>query len=66
MRRIRDAGWTFKRQAKHVEIWKKPGAPQRLTVPRCDSYEDSLARVVLSQAGLTPDSINAFIAAAVK
>lgn len=65
-RRLRDDGWKFKRRAKRVEIWKKPGDPQRLTVPLCDHYEESLARVVLSQAGLTADAINAFIAAAVK
>jgi len=65
-RRLRDAGWKFKRRAKRVEIWKKPGEPQRLAVPLCDDYEESLARIVLSQAGLTPTQVNDFITAAVK
>ncbi len=65
-RRVRDAGWRFKRRAKRVEIWKKPGSAQRLSLPLCDAYEEVLARIVLSQAGLTPTEVNDFIAASVK
>ncbi|KKM70314.1 hypothetical protein LCGC14_1442020 [marine sediment metagenome] len=66
LRRIRDAGWHFKRHGRRVEIWKRPNNAQRLPLPKCKEYEEPLARVVLTQAGLAHEEIEEFLSATVK
>ena len=60
IQRLRDAGWGFKRKGKHDEIYKLRGSPQRLNVPTRKMLPEVHVRVILQQAGLTPDQIEKF------
>lgn len=64
--RLREAGWSFKRQASRVEIYKKKGSAQRLSVAHRKQLELPYVRIVLQQAGLTKHQIERFIAGATK
>jgi hypothetical protein len=58
--RIREAGFTFKRQADRVEIWKKRGATTRVNIARRDLLDPVYVATVLRQAGLSETEIAAF------
>lgn len=58
--RIREAGFTFKRQADRVEIWKKRGSTTRVDLRRRDMYDELYAATILRQAGLSEQEIAAF------
>lgn len=66
LRRIRVAGWHFKRQGKRVEIWRNPQNKQRLNVPQRKQYTETQVRMVLSKAGLTHAEIEEFLTASIK
>lgn len=66
MARLRDAGWGFHRRAKRVEIWKKRGSPDRITLPTNDLLDAALCRAILHEAGLRPHQIESFIGACIK
>lgn len=59
--RLREAGWSFKRHGKRVEIWKKAGTTQRLSVPTQKLVAVPHVRVVLRQAGLLAREIERFL-----
>lgn len=61
-RRIREAGFTFDRQADRVMIWRK--GILRVNLPRRDSVPEVRARAILEQAGLSPADIEDFLACA--
>jgi hypothetical protein len=65
-RRLREAGFSFKRQADRVEIWKLAGDTKRVNVPRRDLLLDTHVRVIIGQAGLSPTLIDDFFKNAVK
>ena len=64
--RLRDAGWGFHRRAKRVEIWKKHGSPDRITLPLNDMLDPIFCRAILREVGLRPHQIESFIAACIK
>ena len=62
--KIRELGYTFKRQADRVDLWRKKGGTHYISVPRSDYLEDEFVSSSLRQAGCPRDEILAFIAAA--
>jgi len=58
--RLRQAGFTFKRQADRVEIYKQKGTTTRVTVRRRDLLDAEHVSTVLRQAGLTEAEIATF------
>jgi hypothetical protein len=66
VRCLRDAGWTFKRQAPKVDIWKKRGAVSRISIPRRDLLPMTAVLTILKSAGLTPQQIEDFLRSCVK
>ena len=59
--RLKDADWGFKRQGKRVEIWKKRGRTQRLSVPHQKKLPEVAVRALFRQAGLSEEQIDAFL-----
>jgi hypothetical protein len=66
VKRLRDDGWSFKERAKRTEMYRKPGSTQRLFIPLCNRLSEVQVRVILQQAGLSPDDIADFCKHAVK
>lgn len=64
--RIRDERFTFSRKADRVEIWRQRGTAQRVNIPRRDILSITTVRVILAQAGLTPDQVESFLRQCVK
>jgi hypothetical protein len=62
--KIRELGYTFKRQADRVDLWRKKGGTHYIAVPRSDQLEDEFVSSSLRQAGCTRDDILNFISAA--
>jgi hypothetical protein len=58
---IRSLGYTFKRQADRVEIYKQRGSIKRVELRRVDLHDENAARSVLRQAGMSGEDIEAFI-----
>lgn len=64
MGRLRAAGFTFQRQADRVEIWRQVGGGQRVNLPRRDQLTEDHAKVILVQAGLSPQQVLEFFKSA--
>ena len=64
--RLREAGWHYQDATKRVELYRRTGSTDRIVVPKRDSFEESLVRLVLRQGGLTPQQIEQFLRQAVK
>ena len=58
---LRQHGYTFKRQGKRRDIWKKKGSTRRVDVPRNALIDSRIAVIVLGQAGLSPQEIEEFL-----
>jgi hypothetical protein len=58
---LRSLNFTFKRQADRVMIWKQRGSTRRVSVRRNRFHDPDYARVVLKQAGISPEDIEKFI-----
>lgn len=54
-------GFSFKKQCRRYDLYKRPGSTLRLYLPRSVSNEDA-ARVRFIQAGVDPEEVEAFIA----
>jgi len=65
MARLREANYTFVERAKHTELWRKKGSVERVFLTRRDYLDDEEVIVVLTQAGLSQQQVQAFLAAAV-
>jgi hypothetical protein len=63
---LRDHHWKFEDATKRVEIYRKKGSPQRIDVPKRDSFPLDFVRIILRQAGVSQANIDAFLCAAVK
>ena len=55
--------FSFKRQADRVMMYKKNGATDRVSVRRVTLHDDDYVRILLKQAGMSPEDIERFIAA---
>lgn len=66
IQRLREAGFVFKEKAKHAEMWRKRGSVERVFVNLREQFDEQMVTVTLSQAGLTRQQINEFLAACVK
>ena len=64
--RLLRAGFTFKRSADRVEIYRQKGTIRRVALPRRDLIPEVSVRIILSQAGLSPADIDDFLKHAVK
>lgn len=64
--RLREANYSFSRQADRVEIWRQRGTGQRVNVARRDLLDEKYVQIVLKQAGLSDHEIRAFLAACIK
>ena len=58
---LRQRGYTFKRQGKRREVWKKKGGTTRVFVPMKASIDSREAVVVLKQAGLSSEQVDEFL-----
>jgi hypothetical protein len=66
IKRLRAAGYSFKRKGKKNEIYRQSGSGQRVNLATRKKLEVDYVRIVLTQAGLTREEIDKFVAAAVK
>ena len=66
IRCLRDAGWSHKAEKRRVELYKKPGSPERLSISKRKSHPESYVRMVLGQAGLRREQIEEFLKKSVK
>lgn len=64
--RLRQANYTFQRQADRVELWRQRGTGRRVSITRRDMLTEDEVRIVLSQAGLTEQETNQFLRECVK
>jgi len=60
--RIRDLGFKYKRETDRVYLYKKPGNPSFITIPRSDLLDDDFVRVNLKLCGCSKEDIETFIA----
>lgn len=66
LKRIREAGWSFKRKGKRVEIYKLKGSTKRLTLPTNKAFPENYVRILLRQAGLSLKEIQEFLSCSIK
>jgi hypothetical protein len=59
---LRSKGFTFKRQADRVELWKQSGTTRRVELRRKDQHDEVAARTLLRQAGFEVLEIDQFLA----
>ena len=59
---LRSLKFRFKRQADRVEIYKQSGTTRRVQLRRHDLHDETAARTVLRQAGMSDTDIDAFVA----
>ena len=59
VRRLREAGFSFKRRARHVELYRR--GTERVPLPLRNSIPERLARTILHQAGIAPPDIERFL-----
>jgi len=64
--RIRDEDFKYHDKRKRVELFRKKGTQDYVVIPLRDLLPETLVRVILSQAGLTPRQVDEFVADAVK
>ena len=64
--RLREGNYYFFGKRKRVELYRQRGSGEIVSVPLCDLLDLDHVRVILRQAGLRPDAVEAFIATAVK
>ncbi len=60
--RLREAGFSFKKQAKRVDLYRQHGSGERVFLARNARLEERYVRIVLQQAGLTRPEIEEFFA----
>jgi hypothetical protein len=58
---LREHGYTFKRQADRVMIWKQPGNHVPANLPRTTFTNEDRARGILRHVGMTFAEIENFI-----
>lgn len=59
---LRSLKFRFKRQADRVEIYKQSGTTKRVQLRRHDWHDETAARVILKQAGMSAQEIDDFVA----
>ena len=64
--RLRQEHYSHSKQGKHVDILRQHGTAQHVAVPRRDIFTPDEAKVILRQAGCTPDQIERFLADCLK
>jgi hypothetical protein len=57
-------GFSYKDTQKRTFLYKKAGAPEYISVPRCDLLEEEYVIHTLRQHGCGKEQIEAFIASA--
>lgn len=62
--KLRELGFTHKRQAPRVDFWKMRGDTRRVTVPRQSQLSIETATLILHHAGCSPKEISEFLRAA--
>jgi hypothetical protein len=60
--KLRERGYTFDRQGDRVMLYKRPGNPDFVTVPRRDLIGDDYVRSALLRAGFDSKDVENFIA----
>jgi hypothetical protein len=59
--RIRELGYSFKRQAQRVDIWRRATDKHYISMPRTKNLREDYVRSTLRQAGCSPEEIEQFI-----
>lgn len=59
--KLRELGFTFDRQADRVELYKKKGDTQRVTVRRKDCLAEETVKQTLAQCGMSAADILSFM-----
>lgn len=65
-KRILRENFSYKGETDKVELYRQAGTKQRVALPRRELYEETLVRIILAQAGLSPSQIDEFLRSAVK
>jgi hypothetical protein len=60
--KIRLLGYTFKRQAPRVHLYRRHGSTHYIAVPMKDLLEDEYVAAALRQAGCPEDEVSRFLA----
>jgi hypothetical protein len=63
LNKLRELDYTFKRQAKRVDLWRKRGGTHYIAVPQNNQLEDEFVTSSLRQAQCSPEEIRTFLAA---
>ena len=61
--KIRELGFTFKREQRRTQLWRKSGTTDCISVPTKDLLDEVYVKSSLFQAGLSKDEVDAFFAA---
>lgn len=60
--KLRELGFKYKRESDRVYLYKKPGNPSFVAVPRSDLLDEDAVRAQLNLCGCKKDDIEKFIA----
>ena len=61
LRKIRELGYGFKRQADRVALYRKPGETRFASVPRKGDLDEAFVRVELLRMGMSEEEVESFI-----
>lgn len=61
LNKLRELGFEYKRRAKRVEIYKRPGSAIRVAIPMRKEHDEHAVRLLLDSAGASADEIDEFI-----
>lgn len=59
--KLKELGYRYKRETDRVSLWKKPGNPSFVTVPRRDLVDEDYVRATLRMSGCNRQDIETFI-----
>ena len=59
--KIRELNYTYKKQQKRVDLWRKAGGTHFISVPRRDLLDEEFVSSSLRQAGVSEEEIRTFI-----
>lgn len=59
--KIRDLGYTYKRQQPRTDLWRKSNGTHYIAVPRSDKLEDEFVISALRQAKVPEEEIKSFV-----
>lgn len=59
--RLRAKGYAYKSETSRTQMYRRPGDPRPIFVPKAQLIEEEAARAILRQAGESEDEIREFL-----